>query len=88
LVTLTDLLEEILGRLPERDHRDEPLAIKRAGGSWLIDARMDVEQVCSTLGIEELFPAEEDGDHHTLAGLIIQQNEGLPYEGISSNLLY
>ena len=53
IVTPTDILTSIAGELPEAGE-DEPGAMRREDGSWLLDAQMPVFEVERVLGVEGL----------------------------------
>jgi putative hemolysin len=74
LLTLTDILQAIVGDMPVGDLDDEPRAAKRADGSWLIDGRMPLDE------FRDIFPttALPEGDFLTLAGLVVTQLGHIP----------
>ena len=76
-ITPLDLLEMIAGDFPEDHEDDEKRFIRREDGSWLIDARLDIQELNDHLG--ENFEAE--GGYHTVAGLILDRLGRLPVEG-------
>jgi putative hemolysin len=76
-ITPLDLLEMIAGDFPEDHADDEKRILRREDGSWLIDARLDIQELNDHLG--ENFEAE--GGYHTVAGLILDQLGRLPTEG-------
>ncbi len=80
LVTLHDVVESIVGVLPEKGQRGRPGARRREDGSWLIDASMDVAEVRQLLKIKRL-PGEERSEYLSLGGFIIYQLEHIPEEG-------
>ena len=45
LVTLNDVMEAVVGEFPSQGERAKPEARKRADGTWLIDAMLDLEAV-------------------------------------------
>jgi CBS domain containing-hemolysin-like protein len=67
LVTIEDLVEEIVGEI-EDEHDDEPelLFARRNDGSWDVDARAELDDVAETIAAEL---AEIDEDVDTLGGL-------------------
>lgn len=77
LVTLTDVLEAIVGALPSNDEGDEPTAVQREDGSWLLDAMMSLEDFKARFDLSEL-PDEDRGDYQTLAGFLISQMNHIP----------
>lgn len=76
-ITPLDLLEMIAGDFPENHDDDETRMIRREDGSWLIDARLDIQELNDHLG--ENFEAE--GGYHTVAGLILDRLGRIPEEG-------
>ncbi len=76
-ITPLDLLEMIAGDFPEDHADDEKRILRRDDGSWLIDARLDIQELNDHLG--ENFEAE--GGYHTVAGLILDRLGRLPTEG-------
>ncbi|KAB7769416.1 hemolysin family protein [Xanthomonas maliensis] len=80
LVTLSDLMGAVVGRLQSVDNPDEDaLVVTRADGSLLIDGSLPVEELREVLAAE--LPDAEDGDYHTLAGLCIYYFGRIPQAG-------
>jgi putative hemolysin len=61
---------------------EEPAAVQRADGSWLLDGRMPLDDFWELF---ELPPVPQD-DIHTLAGLVVSQLGRIPHiaEGFHS----
>jgi putative hemolysin len=76
VVTLHDVLEELVGELPSPDEQDEPAIIRRTDGSWLMEGWTAVGDVEAELEIE--LPTEERSDYQTLAGFILARLGRLP----------
>jgi putative hemolysin len=76
MVTLTGILEAIVGALPARGEAPEPKYVRREDGSWLIDGMLSVEEFKELLGIARL-PEEEEG-YETLAGFVLYQLGRVP----------
>ena len=74
LLTLTDILEAIVGDMPVGDDDDNPAAVQRSDGSWLLDGRMPLDEFRDLF---ELSPIPA-GDFHTLAGLVVTQLGHIP----------
>ena len=67
LVTIEDLIEEIVGDIEdEHDEAPEALLVPLGGGAWDADGRAELEDVGETI---DPRLAEVDGDVDTLAGL-------------------
>lgn len=80
ITTLIDMLEAIVGDLPDPGQRAAPSAKKREDGSWLVDASLDIDEVKEMLELEEL-PHEEDADFQTLGGFVMTHFGRIPTEG-------
>jgi len=78
LLTHTDILEAIVGDIPSADEVEEPEAIQRDDGSWLVDGLLPIDEMKRHLGIEETLPDEEQGLYQTVAGFVILQLGHLP----------
>jgi putative hemolysin len=83
LLTLTDVLEELVGEMPEEDsgHEDRPL-VQREDGSWLVDGLEPYDTVRERLGLPDV-PLEERGDYSTLAGMVLARLGRVPNVGDS-----
>lgn len=77
LVTLNDVLVEIVGDIPSASHADEPVAVQRDDGSWLIDGMLSVDEFLEMFEIEELSP-EERGSYNTMGGLVMANLGRIP----------
>ncbi|HBB35635.1 MAG TPA: hypothetical protein DDZ80_20190 [Cyanobacteria bacterium UBA8803] len=77
LVTLNDILEEIVGDIPTIDRVEEPQALQREDGSWLLDGMLPVEEFFELLEIDE-FAKEQRGNYHTLGGFVITHLGRIP----------
>jgi putative hemolysin len=80
LVTLTDLVEEVLGEFPGSDQQEEPYAIKREDESWLIDGMIPIDEFKKIFEIETL-PGEEEENFQTISGFIMLHLEKIPRTG-------
>ena len=80
LITLHDILEAIVGRLPTEDEPVEAEIILRDDGSWLMDGSVTVEDFRGTIGIE-IRPDGQADRFHTLAGFVMLQLQRIPKTG-------
>lgn len=78
LVTLKDILEEIVGDIPSVEELEQPLAVQREDGSWLLDGMLPVNDIKEIFGIKEL-PGE--GLYQTLGGFVLMQVGRIPHVG-------
>jgi putative hemolysin len=78
IITLQDLIENIVGEFPELEDLETPTIIRRSNGSFLIDADISMEEVRTTLTLGE----QSDNDsYQTLAGFMIGQLQSTPKTG-------
>ncbi|RBQ22319.1 hypothetical protein ALNOE001_20550 [Candidatus Methanobinarius endosymbioticus] len=80
LITLNDILEGIVGDIPGIDEMDEPTAIERNDGSWLIDSGYSIHRFKELFEIEELGD-EKEGNYNTIAGFILSYLNKIPETG-------
>jgi putative hemolysin len=81
IVTPTDILIGIAGDLPEREGDEEPSAVMRGDGSWLLDGQMPVHDVERKLEIKGL--SSHDDEYTTIAGFVLTQLGHIPVPGES-----
>ncbi len=79
LVTPRDLLETIAGEF-KPDANDEPEAVSRPDGSWVLDGTIAIPELKDGLEIETL-PEEESAHYNTLAGMLMLLLERVPRLG-------
>jgi putative hemolysin len=77
LVTLNDVLVELVGDMPDIDQQEEPMAVQREDGSWLIDGMYSVEDFFELFGIKQ-DPRHQRNNYQTLAGLVITHLGRIP----------
>jgi putative hemolysin len=71
LATLKDVLEAIVGDIPSEEVEEQPEAVQREDGSWLLDGTLSIEKFKQLFHLDEL-PDEGSGNYHTLAGFMMQ----------------
>jgi putative hemolysin len=77
IVTLEDLLEALVGDLPEPGQQEDAAVTQRADGSWLVDGMLPIDQLKDTIGIARL-PDEDDASYQTVAGLVMDRLRRIP----------
>ena len=76
LVTLEDLLEEIVGDIRDEHEEDEQLIEQESDGCWVINAAVHVKE------LEERFDVEfEEREFDTLGGLVVHGFGRVPSPG-------
>jgi len=80
LVTLIDVMEAIVGDLPEPGDRRSPDAQQREDGSWLVDGSMGIDDFRRRFGLPPL-PGQDDGDFETVGGFIVDRLGRIPNAG-------
>ena len=79
LVTLDDILAELVGEIHDEHRRAEPQTfIEREDGSWLVDGSATIEELAERFGLEL-----DDGprDYATVSGLVLAELERMPATG-------
>ncbi|MBN2185342.1 MAG: HlyC/CorC family transporter [Candidatus Krumholzibacteriota bacterium] len=84
IVTLEDILEEIVGEIIDEHDHEEPLIRKGGEGEYLIGGRINLDDLEEELGIS--LPSEEvdtlGGFLFDLIGKVPEEGEMIEYEGI------
>ncbi len=77
IVTMNDLLEQLVGDLTDSDEEPQIPAIRRGeGGRWLISGEASIEDVNQALGVE--LPEEE---YETFGGYVFDRYGSIPEDG-------
>jgi putative hemolysin len=80
LVTIEDLLEEIVGSIADEHDEDELESPKsEADGSWLVPGKLDIERLEELFG--ERWEMPEDFEATTVAGLVSEVAGRIPMPG-------
>ncbi|WP_449316896.1 hemolysin family protein [Rubneribacter sp.] len=76
LITVEDIVEEIVGEIIDESDRENPSIEQEAEGVWMVDGRFSVEDA------EELgWPVEESSDYETIAGWLMSELDTVPQMG-------
>jgi len=81
LVTMEDILEEIVGNIQDEHDNDEAYIIKVKPGIYIMDGKTPIEDVCSALGFECEIP-----DIETLNGYLVNMLGKIPENHTSFDL--
>lgn len=79
MITLNDILEAIVGDLPQPDIEDYEI-IKREDGSYLVDAQIPFYDFLSRFEMTD-WMNEGEQEFNTLAGFILHKLERIPHTG-------
>jgi putative hemolysin len=82
LVTLRDLLEGLVGELPEAEEPYEPDVVRLEDGSFLLDGMLPIPEFRELFGLHAL-PGEGRARYQTLAGFVLYRLGHIPSEGES-----
>jgi len=79
LVTLEDILEELVGEIHDEHRKEEADAFtRRDDGSWLVDGSAGIEDLVQRLGLKaDPLPR----DYSTVSGLVLAELERIPAAG-------
>jgi putative hemolysin len=80
MVTDYDILEAIVGEIPEDGTDTDYLAFQREDGSWLFDGLIVIDQLKEILNISEM-PDEDRAGYQTLSGFVMSQLGRIPKTG-------
>jgi CBS domain containing-hemolysin-like protein len=84
IVTIEDLVEEIVGEIADEYDEEEPMIVE-VDGEWIVDARLDVDQLADLVGA--ILPSAEwdtvGGLVLELAGRVPEEGERFDYEGLA-----
>lgn len=75
-VTLYDIMEHIVGEIPEKENEDEPQIIERNENSWLADGLVSIETFIRYFDLED-FPIFNN-HYHTIGGFITNRIGDIP----------
>jgi putative hemolysin len=81
IVTLYDVLEAIVGDIRDIPvpgaEQEEPSAVRRDDGSWLLDAMLPLDEVAHILELRHPM-TDEDTMFQTLAGFVLKNLDRIP----------
>jgi putative hemolysin len=78
LISVADILEEIVGDIPDVDELDEKAVTKNKDGSYLVDGILSIDEFRDYFKISKL-PGESSGSFHTVGGFVTDQLERIPF---------
>ncbi|HET7029007.1 MAG TPA: hemolysin family protein [Candidatus Limnocylindrales bacterium] len=80
LVTIEDLLEEIVGEIQDEYDVEEPLVVKLSDTEGRVDGRADVDALAELFDMDHL-DLEDEEEYDTVGGLVYHRVGGVPSPG-------
>ncbi len=80
LIHISDILEALVGDLPEVNEKEEMKILKRSKNSWFIDGLLSVNEFKEYFDIDTL-PNEETGGFNTIGGFVMDHVGRVPVSG-------
>ncbi len=81
LVTLEDILEEIVGEINDEFDMEEAIYSKLDANTFVFEGKTLLKDFCKIAGVEDDVFNEVKGEADTLAGLILEIKQEIPYRG-------
>ncbi|MCP4166904.1 MAG: HlyC/CorC family transporter [Chloroflexi bacterium] len=79
VVTIEDLLEEIVGEIQDEYDSESPLLLQTDEGEYMVNGRIDIDDLNRDLGVT----LTDEDESYTLAGVIYSQLQRVPKVGDS-----
>jgi putative hemolysin len=80
-VTPADILQALVGELPETGDDSGPAVLQRSDGTWSFDASVDLEEAKSVLDVHTRLEGQKEQEFQTIAGYVIQRLGHIPKLG-------
>ena len=80
ILTLTDVLEAIVGDMPAVHELEERDIVKRDDSSWLVDGLVPIDEFKTYFHVKKL-PGERTGNFHTIGGFVMYKIGRIPVSG-------
>jgi len=77
VVTMFDIIESIVGTLPDQDELEEAEIVQREDGSWLVDGRLPIDEFKAKFRLRRL-PDDDRGHYQTVGGFVMTRLGRIP----------
>jgi putative hemolysin len=77
LITLEDIIEELVGEIRDEFDPEEPLIQKTGEGRWQVDARISIHDLHDETGVD----VPDTGDYASIGGFVIAEVGRIPRRG-------
>jgi CBS domain containing-hemolysin-like protein len=81
LVTLEDIIEEIVGEIRDEYDEEEQAFIRTGQNTYLFEAKTSITDFCNAIGVDLSTFDEVRGESESLGGLVMSINQDLPEKG-------
>jgi putative hemolysin len=81
MVTLSDVMEALVGDIATVEDERDLDVVGRDDGSWLIDGAVTIERFKDVLEIDDELAEEDTGGYNTLGGFVMLQLGRVPQVG-------
>lgn len=81
IVTLEDVLEEIVGDITDETDEEMPLYSETGEGKWIFDGKILLNDFYRITGADDELFSDIRGDSETLAGLLLELLKEIPLRG-------
>jgi CBS domain containing-hemolysin-like protein len=79
IVTLEDVVEEIIGEIVDETDRMVPDIVKLKGNKWLVSGKIDIDSLNKEIGLS----IPESSNYDTFSGFFLEEIEKIPQPGES-----
>ncbi len=83
LVTLEDIIEEIVGEIRDEYDEEEQSFIRTGQNTYLFEAKIAIIDFCNAIGVDVSTFDEVRGESESLGGLVMSIDQDLPEKGES-----